>query len=212
MMSLRSGLGFCTGLPALVVMAACSSNPPPLPVNVSADVQPLAAGDAIRIDNWREMAMSGEYQIDETGHVVLPLLGRVEAAGADPVELKNSLLEGYAREFRDPDIEITFLRRVAVLGAVGAPGLYLVDPTMRLADVVAKAEGATPDGDILETKVIRDGEDISGSVALDVPLLNQLEPGDQVFIPERPWFERNGVFVLGSMVTAAAIIIAASIR
>jgi polysaccharide export outer membrane protein len=156
--------------------------------------------------------MSGEYNVDESGYATLPMLGRVEVADRDPRELRESLMEGYATQLRDPEIEITFLRRVAILGGVRMPGLYLLDPTMRLADAVALAEGASATGDIQKTKVLRNGTDVTSEVSLSAPLMSQLESGDEIYVPERSWLQRNGVVLMATLISAAAIIYAATIR
>lgn len=210
-----SGAGTRRLLALLTVLAlgACSSDPPPRgPVHVSNELHPLAPGDAIRIGSWRDVDMSGEYNVDESGYATLPMLGRVEVADRDPRELRESLMEGYATQLRDPEIEITFLRRVAILGGVRMPGLYLLDPTMRLADAVALAEGASATGDIQKTKVLRNGTDVTSEVSLSAPLMSQLESGDEIYVPERSWLQRNGVVLMATLISAAAIIYAATIR
>ncbi len=199
---------------ALPFLAACSTSSAAAPeVFVPANgVRPLAPGDALRIRNWRESAMTGDFQVDENGSAMLPLVGRVEVAGRDPVAVKDEVLEAYSRELRDADLDITLLRRVAILGEVASPGLYLIDPTMRLADAVALAGGASPDGNLEGTRVVRDGNDITQYVALESPLLNQLESGDQIQVPEKSWLRRNGIVLLASTISALAIIYAATLR
>ena len=100
----------------------------------------------------------------------------------------------------------------AILGEVASPGLYLIDPTMRLADAVALAGGASPDGNLEGPRVVRDGDDITQYVALESPLLNQLESGDQIQVPEKSWLRRNGIVLLASTISALAIIYAATLR
>ena len=172
----------------------------------------LAPGDAVRIRAWREPQLNGDYQVDETGMVVLPLLGSVPVSGRDLRELKSSLLEGFATELRNQEIEITFLRRVSVLGGVNAPGLYLIDPTMALPDVVALAGGATESGKLAQTRVVRAGTDVTRTVSLSEPLLTQMTSGDQIVVPEKSWLQRNAVALLATIVSSATIIYAATIN
>jgi protein involved in polysaccharide export with SLBB domain len=112
----------------------------------------------------------------------------------------------------NPDIEITLLRRVSILGGVTTPGLYLLDPTMRLADAVALAGGASGSGDIAKTQVRRSGQDVTASVSMTAPLMNQLESGDQIYVPEKSWLERNGIVLMATLITAGAVIYSATIR
>ena len=51
------------------------------------------------------------------------------------------------------------MRRVQVLGEVTKPGVYLADPTVSLAGLVALAGGATPGGDLHRIRVVRAGQD-----------------------------------------------------
>jgi polysaccharide export outer membrane protein len=156
--------------------------------------------------------MNGEFPVDEAGFVVLPMLGRIEVAGRDPIALKRLLMDGFEAQLREPEIEITFLRRVSILGGVQTPGLYLLDPTMRLADAVALAGGASSTGDLKKTSILRDGQDVTESVSLSAPLVNQLESGDQIYIREKSWLERNGVVIAATLISAGAIIYSATIR
>ena len=203
------------GLAAVALLASCSSSnvePPPPPAGAFDQLRPLSPGDAIRVGSWQEPAMAGEFQIDENGKVVLPVLGRIQAGGINPDSLRQQIRDGYSAQFVNPDIEITPLRRVSILGGVTTPGLYMLDPTMRLADAVALAGGASGSGDIAKTEVRRNQVDVTAYVSLTAPLMNQLESGDQIYIPEKSWFARNGVVLMATLVSAAAIIYAATIR
>ena len=203
------------GLAAVALLASCSSSnvePPPPPAGAFDQLRPLSPGDAIRVGSWQEPERAGEFQIDENGKVVLPVLGRIQAGGVNPDSLRQQIQDGYSAQFVNPDIEITPLRRVSILGGVTTPGLYMLDPTMRLADAVALAGGASGSGDIAKTEVRRNQVDVTAYVSLTAPLMNQLESGDQIYIPEQSWFARNGVVLMATLVSAAAIIYAATIR
>src|SRR5262249_36593226 len=68
---------------AVVSLAAFTIVRPALPQSASvADSAPLGPGDAIRTTFWREPQMSGEYRVDETGTVVLPLLEPATSGGS----------------------------------------------------------------------------------------------------------------------------------
>jgi protein involved in polysaccharide export with SLBB domain len=198
------------GVLAFSACASSSTARGPVPAGAAVgQMQPLAPGDAVRITAWREEMISGEYQIDETGHVVLPMLGSVRAADLEPTAVKQEILEGYANQVRNSELEVTLLRRVAILGDVTTPGLYLIDPTMVLADAVALAGGASSQGNLGKTRVLRTGVDVTESMSLEAPLANQLRSGDQIFVPKTGWFQRNGLIVIGTLITSATILWAA---
>jgi polysaccharide biosynthesis/export protein ExoF len=97
----------------------------------------LRAGDAVRIQVKDEPAFSGEFPVNEDGTILLPMVGLLQAAGRPFAELTAELRSVYARELIEPVVVITPLVRIAVLGEVRVPGVFPVDPTHTLADVLA---------------------------------------------------------------------------
>jgi polysaccharide biosynthesis/export protein len=178
------------------------------PVAAAPDLTPLAPGDAIRTTFWREPQMNGEYRVDETGTVLLPLLGARRVQGVVPTQLKVQLASDYGRQLRSPeDVQIVLLRRVRVLGAVKQPGLYLVDPTMTLGDVIALAGGATGTGKLNGIRIMRNGREIRTDQDVQTRVGEQLSSGDQILVPERSWFSRQGVFLLAGSISAISLLV-----
>lgn len=174
----------------------------------------LRPGDVVRVQIWREEDLSGEFPVDETGTVTLPLLGRTEVTGIPLQRLRDVLIEEYRVHLVNPSIQITPLRRVNVLGEVQQPGLYPVDPTMSLVEAIAIAGGTTPLGDLGRIRILRNGATIRHQVAAG-ETLQALEvlSGDQIIVDRRSWLERNsGLFVssalsiLSGVVTAVLIV------
>lgn len=152
----------------------------------------LEPGDMIRLRIWREEGMSDEFRVDAEGYVVLPRLGARQVTGRDPAALRNELVSEYSRYLRNPAIEVTFLRRILVGGAVQKPDVYYIDPTMTVRDVLAQAGGATPLGHTDRIELVRDGERIDARLNQDVPIIeSRIRSGDQVYVPERSWLSRN---------------------
>jgi protein involved in polysaccharide export with SLBB domain len=173
----------------------------------------LRPGDQIRLAIWREPDLSGDFQVNESGEVVFPKIGSVQVTSLSPDSLKRTLLAAYSTYLRNPSIEITLLRRVQVLGAVRSPGLYPVDPTMTLADVLAKAGGATPQGNTKKFELRRGAERITTTVTADTRVADTpLRSGDQLFIPERSWFSRNTWVFAGVLSAATTIFVATMAR
>ncbi len=175
---------------------------------VAALAEPLAPGDAIQLAFWREPQLSGDYPIDETGTVVLPLLGARRVTRMSPAELKRTLLEEYSQQVRNQEVRVTFLRRVRILGAVKNPGLYRVDPTMTVGDALALAGGATAEGKLQEIRVSRNGQEVHSRLDIKVQLLGQVRSGDQIVVPERSWFSRNSGYLVAATISALGVIIA----
>lgn len=152
----------------------------------------LRAGDAIRLEVWREPALSGQFLVDEGGTVILPKIGPMTATGVPTTELKRRILDEFYRYLRNPSITITFLRRITVTGAVRAPGVYPVDPTMTVSDVVALAGGPVSYGDPNEVELYRNGRRITANIQQIMPIdALAIRSGDQLYVPERSWIERH---------------------
>jgi len=101
------------------------------------------------------------------------------------------------------------LRRVTITGAVQRGGLYPVDPTMTLADALALAGGATPQGDPNKVDLIRDGRVIRADLRQNMRILElPIRSGDQLFVPERSWISRNAGVIASIISTTGAIVVA----
>ncbi len=170
----------------------------------------LQPGDMVRVALSREVEMSGDYTVDEAGMVALPLIGLRETSNKTPAALKQELVSAYVDQLRNQTIQITFLRRVRVLGEVRTPGLYHADPTMTLADVVALAGGATNLGKRDEMRIIRDGEEFE--VDLHSEVFQQVRSGDQILVPEKGWLERNRTLLVTASISVTAIVVGAMTR
>ncbi|HCK90954.1 MAG TPA: hypothetical protein DHW54_07205 [Gemmatimonadetes bacterium] len=170
----------------------------------------LVPGDIVRVSIWREVDLSGDFQVDQDGKIVLPLLGELEVDNKAWNAVRNQLLEGYRRDLRNPSIELTPFRSVYVLGEVSLPGRYNVHPTNdNLAGAVSLAGGATPNGDIRKMRIVRDGMIILDGIAGEQALAELgIRSGDQLFIGRRGWLDRNSTFLVSGILSIASIAVA----
>jgi protein involved in polysaccharide export with SLBB domain len=169
----------------------------------------LRPGDVLRIEIWREKDLSGDFQVDENGNATLPLLGERKVTGVTITELRSSLLDAYRVQLNNPSISITPMRRLNVLGEVYKPGLYIVDPTVSLAEAVALAGGATPNGSLNRVNIVRAGQVISSRVGVARSIRDaDVRSGDQIIVPQRNWFGRNSTFVVSTVLSVTSIVIA----
>src|SRR5690606_27758236 len=129
-------------------------------------------GDVVRLRVWREPELSGEFPVNEDGVVVLPRLGPVDVTRVSADALEQRLIREYSRYLNHAAIEMTLLRRVQILGAVRAPGIYPLDPTMTIADAIAVAGGPAPHGHPNKVELIRGGE------KLDIQLVREARIAD----------------------------------
>jgi len=188
-------------LAASSVVAARGQNPAPAqnpaasaaqPAAAADTLQPLAVrpGDVVRIVVWGHQELSGEFPIDENYDLLYPLIGPINVRNLSVAQLRERLNTDLSQLFQRPFIAVTPLFRVAVLGEVLKPGLYSVDPTLTVFDVIALAGGPTRDADQNKMQLIRGGENIRLSLdpaAIARSTLRELgmRSGDQVAVPRK---------------------------
>lgn len=166
-------------------------------------------GDVVRLKIWQEPDLSGDFTVNETGTVVIPKLGPVEAGGLADAALREALVAGFSQYLQHNSIEVTVLRRIQVLGAVRNPGLYPVDGTMSVADVLAVAGGTAQDARIDRVQLVREGRRLdvrltSTQRVADTPIRS----GDQLFVPQRGWADRNTGTVVSVLTAGAGMLVA----
>jgi protein involved in polysaccharide export with SLBB domain len=198
----------------IVVMLLLSAAPAAAqdaPATTAAAANYLEPGDRILLRIWREESMSGEYRVDTDGVVVFPVIGARQVTGKDPAALRAELIAEYGRVLREPAIELTYLRRILVGGAVLKPAVYFIDPTMTVRDALLEAGGATPVGRTDRIELIRDGRTIQADLRVDLPIVESpVRSGDQLYVPERSWIARNtnaAVGLGGALLSFAATMI-----
>jgi len=164
-------------------------------------------GDLIRLKIWREPDMSGDVAVDEEGVATLPRIGQLRVAGLAADSLKRMLVRSYTKFLRDPSVDITVLRRVTILGAVRTPNVYHIEPTMTVADALALAGGASPNGKQDQVELRRQGNAVTEKLSRGVRLADTpIRSGDELYVPERSWLSRNAGLVLAGVGTATSIL------
>jgi len=172
----------------LLAVAACAPGGglPPLPP-VSPDVYRLGPGDEVRIITVGEDTLTGEFAVDASGRIAVPMLGAVRAAGLSPDALGAAVAAALQRGglVRAPSVsvEVTRYRSIFVLGEVNKPGEFPYQPGMSVLGAVALAGGFTYRAVETSASVVRteDGRTIEGRAGRETPL----QPGDVVTVFER---------------------------
>src|ERR1044072_3586920 len=117
-------------------------------------------GDVVRLRIWREPDMSGDFQVNGSGEVILPRLGPMSVAAIETDSLQALLNRRYSVFLNNPSIEVLLLRRVTITGAVRNPGVSPLEPTLSISDAVALAGGPAPDGKRDRVEIRRAGQRI----------------------------------------------------
>lgn len=186
-------------LASIALAGACAGNPRPaaLPAPAAGDTLALAIrpGDVVRIVVWGHQELSGEFPIDENYNLLYPLIGTISVRSLSVEQLRGQLNTGLSQLFQRPFLTVTPLFRVAVLGEVLKPGLFSVDPTLTIFDLLALAGGPTRQANQRKLQLIRGGENIRVSLdpaAIARSTLRELgvRSGDQLVMP-RTSFTRD---------------------
>lgn len=185
--------------------AACGGSPPPTALaplrSDSAATLVLRPGDVIKIQIFGHDELSGDYLIDENAVLLLPLIGEMNVRDMTVPELRTRIRAGYAQLFTQAFITITPLFRVAVLGEVVRPGLYNVDPTLTVYDLLALASGPLRTANERKTRLLRGGQEIAIGIdpaSLARATLRELgiRSGDQILVPRRSITRDDWVIIL----------------
>lgn len=110
----------------------------------------LGTGDKLRIAVFEEPELSGDFDVDSSGSISLPLIGEVTTNGLDPRDLEARIIE----QLRDgylinPQVTVKVLeyRPFYILGGVRTPGSYPYVNGMTVLNAVALAGGYTSSSD-----------------------------------------------------------------
>lgn len=209
MMMDRSRAGLLAGL----LVSALVGRPMPLAgqdtskvaAGVRAGEARVQPGDRIVVKVPREPTLSDDVMVDTRGNIVLGKVGGVHAGAVTIAALEDTLRTRYAVFLRHPDVSISVLRRVVVIGEVRRPDIYFVDLSSTLRDVIARAGGITEIGNPNRVAIIREGMTIPAPHwQEDVTRAADLQSGDQVSVGMRSWFERNAFAIAstGVLVTS----------
>ncbi len=176
-------------------------------VSQSGGAYSLAPGDLVRVVVWGREEYSGQFQVDEEGQLHYPIIGTIQTQGLTVRELRDTLRTGLERLFTNPFVTVTPLFRVAVLGHVRTPGLYTVDPTLSVLDVVALAGGPASAANMDKLTVYRGGAATvmsqEDAVMHGQTLQNMgVRSGDEIVVP-RKWFAREDWYIVLQLMTLA---------
>jgi polysaccharide biosynthesis/export protein len=170
----------------LTACAGPGADLPPLATSNSTNYL-LGPGDVVRIITFGDQQLTGQFRVNDSGDIAVPLLGNVEAAGVTVQQLEQRVSQAAIRSniFKDPSvsIEVVSYRPIFVLGEVTHPGQYPYQPGMTVLTAVAIAGGFTYravenvfsvvrsiNGRVIESRAYREAS---------------LEPGDVLTVYER---------------------------
>jgi polysaccharide export outer membrane protein len=190
--ALKGGIaGVLMGVPLLF---GCASEPKP-EAETSAAAKPatedisgykLGPGDKIRVTVFGHEDLSGEFEVDGSGNVSLPLLRNIKAEGLTARQLEQSIAERLSPDYLvNPRVSVEVLnyRPFYIYGEVTKPGSYPYVNGMTVVTAVAMAGGFTYRARQSSFRVVRASDPSRKPV--DANRDTPVYPGDVIEVPER---------------------------
>jgi len=139
----------------------------------------LGTGDKLRVTVFGQPDMSGEFAVDASGQVTIPLVGAVDAARMTVPELTKAITERLAKDFLvDPKVSVDVLnyRPFYVMGEVKSPGSYAYVVGINIRQAIAIAGGFNRRAKTSMVTLYRDSRGDKGATPKEI---SELLKGDR---------------------------------
>jgi len=148
----------------------------------------LGSGDRLSVVFFGKHVgdLSGEYEIDGTGLIPMPLVGSLRVQGMTVAEAEATIKAAYQPEYvKNPRISIQVLnyRPFYIMGQVNSPGSYPYVNGISVLEAVVIAGGFTKRAKESKMQIIR-GTDKSRTKQ-DATPETVILPGDVIEVPQR---------------------------
>jgi polysaccharide export outer membrane protein len=183
-------------------ISSCEMFNPPMQKQViehsQVKVQPYVIGrdDELEIIVWTQPQLSGKVNVATDGTITMPLIGRVQAAGLTPDQLKEDLGTKFVRYVHEPNVTVRVSDAASqifyVVGEVNKPGAFRLHSGEVLSQAMAESGGLGQYADGSKIRILRHDDantevltvnyDLVRSgknMSVDVPI----QPGDTITVP-----------------------------
>ena len=194
---LLRGFGLLSLLSAASLLAGCADKrggpiaygPSNFGVPDAPTVVPLGAGykiaplDTLSIKVFKMPDLSGDFEVDLTGQISIPLIGSITATDYTTAQLDEQLTQRLgAKYLENPDVSVgiksSTSRSVTVDGAVNKAGGFPINGPVTLMQAVAQAGGASPEANIRRVAVFRQIAGKRQAAAFDLASIRRGEMAD----------------------------------
>ena len=197
----RLSVSFSVPLTALLLLAGCADTrggPIPYDQNLAApdapSLKPLEANykiapmDKLAIKVFKADDISGDYDVDLTGNISLPLIGQVEAANLTTAELDQRLTQKLGEKYlENPNVSVSIKqsvgRLVTIDGAVKDSGSFSVLTSLTLLQAIALAKGTAEDANAHRVAIFRTINGKRQAAAFDLVSIRRGEAPDPAIYP-----------------------------
>jgi polysaccharide biosynthesis/export protein len=143
----------------------------------------VAPLDTLSIKIFKMPDLSGDYEVDLTGQVSLPLIGSVRAVDLTTAQIDQALTAKYGEKYlQNPDIAVgvksSTRQAVTVDGSVGKVGPIPVLGSMTLLQAVASAGGTTENANPRRVAIFRQINGQRQAAAFDLTAIRRGEAPD----------------------------------
>lgn len=186
-----------------ICLGSCGDDPPVVYPTVAPFDETklvLGPGDKLALSIfYGSKEMKATYTLDGSGNIEVQYIGSV-AAGAKAVrevqeDIRSRLADGY---LNDPIVSLTVVEinslTCSVFGQVARSGSIKFTPGLTITEAIAQSGGFQPLARKNMVKVTRivDGKKETYKVPVEMIADGKrpnfpMMPGDEVFVPERPW-------------------------
>lgn len=146
----------------------------------------LGSGDEVRVNVFGHKDLSGDFTVDGSGNVALPLVGNVAAGGKTLREFERNIISALKPDYlKNPRVSADVLnyRPFYIIGEVKQPGSYPYVNGMTVVNAVALAGGYTYRARENKLLIIRGADASRNKEAADHD--TAVLPGDVIEVPER---------------------------
>lgn len=162
--------------------------PDPAPVAALEDGYRIAPLDMLSIKVFKMPDLSGEYEVDLTGRISMPLIGEVSAVEVTTAELDRRLTEKLGERYlENPDVSVgikaSTRRSVTVDGAVKNAGSYPITGPLTLMQSVALAGGTSEDANARRVAIFRTVSGKRQAAAFDLISIRRGQSEDPTIYP-----------------------------
>lgn len=155
----------------------------------------LGPTDVFEVRVYGEPELTSTYRVSPEGSIEFPLIGRVVVKGLQPAQISEEIRGRLISYVKQPQVSVFVKeinsKKVTVYGQVHHPGSINYVESMTITQAVSVAGGLTPMAarDRVRVTRVQAGRSETAQVNLkdasDGTLTYYLQPGDEVFIPER---------------------------
>jgi polysaccharide biosynthesis/export protein len=149
----------------------------------------LGPSDLVSVNVYRAPEFSGDFRVDDSGKIMMPLIGLVPVQGMTTVELAKDLRTRLSKSYYvDPNVSVSLKesvsRQIVLDGSIGKPGAYPLSGRTTLMEAVARAGGVGPDSNLRRVVIFRTINGERMVAAFDLAAIREARADDPEVFPE----------------------------